>query len=117
MACAAASARNQQGCFRHAVGREDRVSPEAVAGEGRDETIDGFGMHWLGTVERDLPAGEIDVLHLVGAIPADAVIIAEVRTAADLGSIIMDCAQPVQGPLREGVRGHQYAERSDIERL
>ena len=88
-----------------------------MAGEGFDEPVDGFGVNRLGAVERDLPAGQIDALHLVGAIAADAKIVAEIGAAGDLGTIVVDRAQPVERALHEARSAPSGRKRADIERL
>src|SRR5258708_27877238 len=98
---APAAASDQQGRLRHAVGREGGGWIKTVAGKGRAEPFYCFGMNRLGAIERDLPRRKIDILHLVGAIAADAQIKTGIWAAADLGPIIMDRPPPVERALHE----------------
>ena len=59
-----------------------------MAGEGFAESPDRVGMNRFGAVESDLPRGQVDAFHLLGAIAADAEVIAEIGAASDLGAIV-----------------------------
>ena len=64
--------RNQQCRLRHAVGGVNAFGTEAVGREGGGEPVNRPGPDRLGPIQCDLPAREIDVVDLFGAVAFDA---------------------------------------------
>ena len=100
----------------HAEAGIDRARGEAIRRERLDELVERGGADRLGADQDDLPCGEIDALHLVGAQPRDAQVVGEIGRGGDLGAVVADRAQPGERALHEAGRREQHAERAEIHR-
>src|SRR6516165_673077 len=86
--------RDQQSRFGHAVGGVEALGVEAIGRESRDKSLDSVSPDGLGSVIGELPAGEIDPLHLLVAMASDTKIKREVGTTGHLCPVIVDRPQP-----------------------
>ena len=110
-------ARDEESGFGEAVAREKGLTPEAIFGEHRGETVERLVPHRLRAVEGEPPAAQIEIPPVVRSDLAQAELVAEIRAAAGSRPVCRDRPQPAYRLFKKGKRWHQNSGGTDVERL
>src|ERR1700754_1457629 len=100
-----------------AVAREERLTAESAGLEHLGERVDRLRPYRLGTVERDLPRGQVELRSLALIDTAQAELEREVGPAAHGPAMLADRPQPVDRAAQERERRQQLAGEPAVDRL
>ncbi len=111
------STRYDQRGFGEPITGIEKVWAESAGCKDRSKPFQGVRTHWLGTVVRHLPIAEVQTVALFRGNLASAHFVREIRASADSGFVARNSLKPPQRPLKKGLRGHENAPTSSIQRL
>src|ERR1039457_1012752 len=111
------STRYDQRGFGEPIAGIEEVWAEATRCEGRGKPFQGVRTDWLGTVVCHLPIAEVERAALLRRNLASAHFVREIRASTDGGFVARNSLKPPRRPLKKGLRGHENAPTSWVDRL
>src|SRR4029077_13159109 len=111
------STRNNQSGFGKSITGIEEVWLETTGCKGRGKPFQSVRADRLSTVVRHLPTAEVDRAALLGSNLANAHFIREIGASTNCGFVMRNSLKPAHWPLKIGLRRHEHAPASSIQRL